>query len=300
MPSVTRILGTGLSWLFAAAALAQPAILPSRGTRPEQPVLDSAQLERRMAGVGFLLEKSSAARQIEASGDAGARERRARALERYRQAQAAFKAEDLAGTARLLSEASALIIEGARLAAPAQVTGEKERSEFEARLASVKALLAADLRIVAEKHAAPEAEAGRTVENMIAEATQLAAAGKLADGRALLDRAYLVAKAAVSSMRSGDTLTRSVHFANKQEEYEYEIERNNTHRTLVESLLADKRGAQAAEGAVQASVQTAVRLRGEAERGAAAGDYPAAIEQLEQSTRELLHAIRGLGIFVPG
>lgn len=299
MLSVTRILGAGLSWLFAAAALAQPAILPNRGTRPEQPVLDRVQLERRMAGVGFLLEKSSAARQIEASGDPGAQERRAQALERHRQAQEAFKAGDLAGTARLLSEASVLIMEGARLAAPAQVTGEKQRSEFEARLASVKALLAADRRVIAEKHAAPDVvEASRTVENMIAEATQLAAAGKLPEGRALLDRAYLAARAALSSMRSGDTLTRSVHFASKQEEYEYEIERNNTHRTLIESLLADKRGAQA--GAVQASVETAARLRGEAERRSATGDYAAAIEQLEESTRELLRAIRGLGIFVPG
>lgn len=284
-----------------SAVLAQPALAPSRGAHPDQPVPDKKQLEQRLASVGFLLEKSSAARQIEASGDAGALERRARARESYQRAQQAFQAEDLAKASRLLAEASALMMEGARIAAPAQVTGEKQRADFEARLASVKALLAADQRIIAEKHAAPEAaETSRIIGNMIAEATGLAAAGKLPEGRALLDRAYLVARAALSSMRRGDTLTRSVHFANKQEEYRYEIARNDTHRTLIHSLLADQRGAQAAGGAARESVETAARRRNEAERGAAAGDYAAAIEQLEQSTRELLRAIRGLGIFVPG
>jgi len=283
------------------AAFAQSAVVPSRGAHPDQPVLDKAQLERRFASVGFLLEKSSAARQIEASGDAGALERRARARESYRQAQETFKAEDLAGTARLLAEASALMMEAARLANPAQVNGEKQRTDFAARLASVKALLAADRRVIAEKHAAPKAaETSRTVEKMIAEATQLAATDKLPEGRALLDRAYLVARAALSSMRGGDTLTRSAHFANKEEEFQYEIERNNTHRTLIHSLLADKRNAQAAEATAQASVETAARLRGEAERRSAAGDFAAAVEQLDQSTRELLRAIRSLGIFVPG
>ena len=288
-------LGTG------SVVLAQPALAPSRGAHPDQPVLDQTQLERRMAAVGVLLEKSSAARQIEASGDAGALERRARARERYRQAQETFKAEDLARTARLLSEASALMMEGARLANPAQVNGDKQRIEFEARLASVKALLAADRRVIAEKHAAPEAaETGRAIENMVAEATGLAAAGKLPEGRALLDRAYQVARAALSSMRGGDTLTRSANFANKQEEYQYEIGRNNTHRTLIHSLLADQRVAQGGGGAAQEAMEAAARLRGEAESRSAAGDYPAAIEQLEKSTRELLRAIRGLGIFVPG
>ncbi len=297
--SVTRTLGAGLSWLFAAAALAQPALPPGRGTRPEQPVLDQVQLERRIAAVGFLLQKSSAARQIETSGDPGALERRARALERHRQAQEAFKAGDLAATARLLSEASVLITDGTRLVAPSQVTGERQRSEFEQRLASVKALLAADLRIVAEKRAAPQAEkASRTVEKMIAEATRLAAEGKWDEGRALLDQAYLAAKAAIASIRGGDTLTRSVHFASKEEEYQYELERNNTHRTLIQSLLAQRRDRP--DGALKELIDNAARLRGEAERAAAAGDHAAAVIRLEDSTRELLRAIRSLGIFVPG
>lgn len=296
MLKLARTSGAGLLWLCAAAALAQPALLPSRGMRPP-PALDRAQIERRMSAVGFLLEKSSAAHQIEASGDQGALERRRRAQQRYREAQAALMANDLAQAAQLLTQASRLIMEGARLAAPAQVAQERQSAQFEARLASVNALLAADLRIAAEKHASPDArQAGRTIEQMTAGATQLVAAGRLAEGRALLDQAYLAARAAVSSLRAGDTLTRSVHFASKQEEYQYELERNNTHRALVLSLVADQGGEQNAGGAVQAAAQ----LRSAAESRSAAGDYQGAIEQLEESTRQLLRAIRGLGIMVPG
>lgn len=300
-PAVAAAVLLFLGVLAGGAALAQPALAPSRGAHPEQLVLSQAQLERRMKAVGFLLEQSSAARQIEASGDAGARARRERAQESYRQAQLALQAGNPAEASQLLGAASALMLEGARLAAPAEVNGEKQRRDFDARLASVKTLLAADLRIGVEKHATPEAKAAsHAVESLLTEATQLAAAGKLAEARPLLDRAYLVAKTAVSSMRRGETLERSVHFASKREEYEYEIERNNTHRALVQSLLADERSAQRAQGAVQESLQAAARLRGEAESKSAAGEYQGAIGQLERSTRELLRAIRGLGIFVPG
>jgi len=287
--------------LGLAAAQAQSAPSPVRGTHPEHELPSKAQLERRLASVGFLLEKSSAARQIEASGEAEALALRARAQECYRQAQEAFRAEDLAAMARLLAEAGALMREGARIAAPAQVTGDKQRIDFEARLASVKALLAADRRVIEEKHAAPEAmQTIGAVESMTAEAAALAAAGRLAEGRAKLDRAYLLARTALSSIRGGDTLTRSAHFASKEEEYQYEIVRNNTHRTLVLSLLADPQAAKSAEGATQESVAVAERLRREAEARSAAGDHAAAIEPLEQSTRELLRVIRGLGIRVPG
>ena len=301
MLNVTRSLGTGLSWLFAAAALAQPAGFANRGTRPEHQAMDRAQLERRLASVGYLLEKSSAARQIEAAGDAEALARRNGARERYRQAQEAFAAGDLAATAKLLAEAGALIMEGARLAAPAQVLGDKERVDFEARRANVNALLAAERRVSAEKSAAPESgQAIAAIEGMIAEASALAAAGQLGAGRALLDRAYLAARTGLSAMRGGQTLTRSVHFASKQEEYQYELDRNDTHRKLIQSLLAEARGAEAAKGAVQDSLEGAARLRAEAERAAATGDFAAGIARAEASTGELLRAIRGLGISVPG
>lgn len=286
--------GTGdFSWSQSAGEAA-----PERISRADKP-LTKAQLEQRLNSIGFLLEKSSAARQIEASGNAAAQARRADALARYRAAQEASKADDLVAATKLLAEAGALLTEGARLANPAEVKGDKERADFDARLASVRALLAADQRVLAEKHAEPgAAEAVRSIEKRIAEAGALARAGKLAEGRELLDQAYLLTRAALSSLRRGDTLTRSVHFATKEEEYQHELGRNDSHRALLQSLLGQM--SREVEGMVGDAAVAASQLRREAERSKGAGDAAAAVELLEKSTREFLRAIRGLGISVPG
>ena len=138
------------------------------------------------------------------------------------------------------------------------------------------------------------------VERLISEAERQDAGGDLRTARATLDRAYLVAKAAISSMRSGDTLVRSLTFASAEEEYHYEIDRNDTHQMLVKVLLAEKRSSAAADAMVQGFVDKASTLRERAEGTARGGDHRAAIRLLEDSTRELVRAIRGAGIYIPG
>lgn len=293
-----------LPLLALAAALAGPVAPAARAEQaapPPRVVLDRTQLERRLASVEVLLHSSSAAHQVEASGDARALERRRLARELYQQAAQAFAAHDGAKAAALLAEASARMFEAVRLAAPEQVTAAKLRSDFDARLESVKALHEAHQRIIAEKPGTPgSAEASDAVGKLVREAERLALAGDLAPARASLDRAYLIAKAAVSSMRSGDTLVRSLDFASKEEEYRYEIDRNDTHRMLIMVLLAEKRERAGVDRMVEDFLERAALLRAEAQAAAARGDHARGVRLLEDSTRELIRAIRGAGVYIPG
>ncbi len=259
--------------------------------------IDRVRLEQRLAAVETLIERSSGARQIEEGGGAPAREKRARARDIYRQARAAYDGGQLALASQLLPRASMEMFEAVRLASPEQVTGPKASADFNARLETVNALLAAFRRVAAEKGGAPgTAETGRDIEGRIAEAQRLAQAGNLAAGRAELDRAYLLTKAAVSTLRGGDTLVRSLEFANKEEEYRYEIDRNDTHRMLIRVLLDGKPDNAQTRGFVGRAAQ----LRAQAEGVAARRDHAGAIELLEESTRELVRAIRGAGVYIPG
>jgi hypothetical protein len=140
------------------------------------------------------------------------------------------------------------------------------------------------------------AETRRDIERRIAEAQRMAKAGNMEAGRVELDRAYLVTKAAVSSLRSGDTLVRSLEFASKEEEYRYEIDRNDTHQMLVKVLLDGK----PETAQTRSFVERAAKLRAQAESAAARRDHAGAIQILEDSTRELVRAIRGAGIYIPG
>ena len=259
--------------------------------------VDRERLEQRLTAVETLLENSSAARQVEASGDASARQKREKAREIYRQARAAYQSGQYARALELLPEASAQMFDAVRSSAPGEVTGPKARSDFDARLDSVNALYAAYRRVAAEKQSvAGVAETSRDIEKLIGEAQRLAGEGKVDAGRTALDRAYLITKASVSSLRSGDTLVRSLQFATKEEEYRYELDRNDTHQMLVKVLTDGKPRTAEQESAIA----KAARLRTQADAAAAGAQHAAGVMLLEESTRELIRAIRSAGVFIPG
>ncbi|WP_298834167.1 hypothetical protein [uncultured Piscinibacter sp.] len=259
---------------------------------------DREQVERRVQSVGTLIESSSAAKQIESSGVAAARERRDNARLIHREAAAAMRANDLSGAAKLLDQAAREMMNGARLAKPEQVAGEKHKRDFEARLESARALLAAQQRITQEKSAGREAlDAARSIERQIGEAQSIAAQGRYEEARPVLDRAYLTARVSIESMRRGDTLVRSLNFATKREEFDYEIDRNDTHALLIKVLLSDRKDM---VGTMAPFTERAAALRAEAETQAKRGDHEAGIRLLEDSTRELVRAIRAGGIYIPG
>lgn len=265
---------------------------------PSVAVMDRAQLEKRLDSVKTLLEKSSAAKQIEASGDPTALAQRAKALELWGQAKLAVESGELAVAQKLLVEAPKLMFAAARLAAPEQILGEKLRSDYNNRRDSVKALLQAQRRISDEKGNVSGAEdVSRNIDAMLSEADQLASAGKFEQARVTVDKAYLVAKAAVGQMRSGDTLVRSLTFANKEEEYKYELDRNDSLAMLYKVLIEQ---AGRSNSVVEGFVKNGIGLREQAEKKAAQGDHAAGIQLLEESTSQLVRAIRGAGIYIPG
>ena len=273
---------------LCALALAAPLALAQ----------DRAQVERRVKSVATLIESSSAARQIDSSGVALAREKRDNARLIHREAAAALQAGDTAAASRLLEKATEEMMGGVRLAKPEQVVGEKERRDFDARLDSTRALLAAQQRITAEKGNQAEArEATQRIEQSIAQAEKLAAAGQVSQARPVLDRAYLTARVSIEQMRRGDTLVRSLTFASKREEYAYEIDRNDTHRMMVDLVLGERRDV---GPMVKPLLERAVLLRRDAEAQAQRGEHEAAIRSLEDSTRELVRVIRAGGIYIPG
>jgi tetratricopeptide (TPR) repeat protein len=289
---------------FPLAALAAGPQTPGDAPPPVSAARLEArdQLERRFDSVSTLIETSSAAKQIEASTAPAAQAKRQQARELKQQAEQVYRAGNQAEASRLLDQASKVMMEGVRLAAPEQVTQEKKQRDFNSRMESVKALLAAQKRISIEKNeGAKGKEISNKIESQMQEANALAAAKQLDQGRALLDQAYDNAKKAIESMRDGATLVRSLDFATKEEEYRYEIDRNDSHQMLVKVLLDEKRASNPSlDGVVQKYVEQAGSLRKSAEGAAAKGDHVTGIRLLEDSTKELVRAIRGAGVYIPG
>jgi hypothetical protein len=292
------------TWLAALGPLYFPAQAQtqapaeSAATRLQGGKVDRESLISNMESVGKLLESSSAARQIESSKTAIALEQQVKARDIYAKAKAALAADDLPRASQLLSEARNTFFGAVRLAAPEEVSASKLESDYKARLESVNALLAAYKRVATEKSGAAKGvpETVAQIDVGVAAAAKLAQASKFKEGRVELDRVYLIAKAGISSLRSGDTLVRSLNFATKEEEYVYEVDRNNTHQMLIEVLASEKRS----DSMVQKFIAAAKVLRTEADTAGQRKDFVNGIRLLEESTAELVRAIRGAGIYIPG
>lgn len=304
-----RILNGGVAAMVAALTLgvsahaADPAGKEeSAATRNARQPEDVQQLERRLNSVATLIESSTAAQQIEASANPQALALRDKARELRRQASEAYNNGNLPAASRLLDEAAKVLFEGVRIASPEQAQLAKKQRDFDARMESVKALLAAQRRISQEKQLGAKGDqATAGLEAQMREAAALAAAGKLDQGKVLLDQVYVGTRTAIEKMRDGDTLVRSLHFINKEEEYHYEIDRNDTHRMLIKVLLEEKRASNPnLESMVQKYLEQSAVLRTSAEAQARSKDFEAAIKTLEDSTRELVRAIRGAGVYIPG
>jgi len=260
----------------------------------------AADLSGSLVTVDKLIHHSSAATQVLASGNEAAKAKHKEAETLYQRAVAAAGAGRTDAANDLLTQTKQTMIEAVQLAGRESVVNEKKRADFTKRLESVEALLAAYDRVRAEKEQKGAHDlTGSQVRDNVERAQEHLTAGRVEEARTVLDEAYLVVKLGIERLRAGDTLVRSLHFASKEEEYRYELDRNDTHRMLVELLLKEKLHTSETGQIVLPLLDRATELRQQAEAAAAASRYESAVTMLEQSTAELVHAIRAAGIYIP-
>lgn len=261
---------------------------------------DKEQVQRRLSTVDTLVEKSSGAQKVVASGVADAISMREQARAKRNQARELLNSGDLKGASDRMTEATGLMFEAIRKADGGATHANKNEQDFERRLKSVDVLTDALDRIRKEKNAGKEAEkTSAVVHQLTSEARKLAGMGEIDKGRKELDKAYVTAKAGIEHLRRGDTLVRSLNFASKEEEYHYEVDRNDTHQMLI-GMLLNKDGGTPTDPMIKKFITQAAELRRQADQQGAAGKFAEAIKTLEEATMELIKAIRGSGIYIPG
>ncbi len=293
--------------LFAVLAfLSVSAPVPKAFAEEEPkspPVLKptKAGVSSRLDNVKRLLEVSSGADRVKASGNAEAIAKREEAISAAASAEASFKSKDYKESNEFLTQATTLMFEAVRMVGTGDVGKEKSLEDYNRRAASVDILMEALERISTEKKSGMEVETQKeAIEAKVALSKSLLAEEKIDDARRELDEAYEMVKVSIEALRGGDTLIRSLDFATKEEEYHYEIDRNDTHRMLIDVLLEEKRKTESIDNMVSKFVAQSESLRKEAEAQAAKGDYEAAIATLDRSTKELVRAIRSAGVYIPG
>ena len=266
-------------------------------------VAHASQTGSRLQSVEKLLESSSAAQQIKSSDNQVAKDKHQQAIELFDRAKLADSEGDEQQAADLLKQATKAMFEATRMIKKDDSFIAKDIRDFDERKASVEALCTAYENIAKEKgiDKATENELHEFVFKRIDQAEVLKKEERLKEGRKMLDEAYVAAKVAIEQIRGGETLVRSLNFASSEEEYHYEVDRNDTHRMLVDVLLKEKMKTNwGIEAMVTKFMESADELRARANEQAADGQYETAVSTLEQSTKEIVRAIRSAGIYIPG
>lgn len=279
-----------------------PAVYAAEKKKPPTAEVSTETVESRIANLNRLVNTSSGARRIKASHNSTAMAKRDEAQELLEKASKNFRDGDLTAADRVLGRVTSTMFEAIRLVGAGGSTMKKHSEDFDALSESVTVLLAALKRIAKEKNVL--SSVAPKIDEYYAEAERaraMRASGKVDEGRKILDKAYVSTKVAIEGLRGGDTLVRSLSFATKEDEYNYEVSRNETHKMLVKVLLEEKMKTTPSVGKmVNKFLDKAKALRAEAEAQAKAGNHEKAVSTMEQSTKEMVRAIRSAGVYIPG
>ncbi len=255
----------------------------------------------RLVYVERLLTESSAAKKVDASGKPEAIAMKAEAQAHFDKARTLSDGGENEAAEAELREAIRLITSAARAANGDDKVSQKQTDDYGSRKGSVAALAKAHERIATEKGMD---DMNRALQEQVAAdlvaSDELLAQGKGDEARAMLDRSYESVKASLEGLRGGDTLVRELNFETAEDEYHYELDRNDTHRMLVEVLLAEKMQASPMRKTADGFITRAGELRQQAEEAAGKKKFEDAIRLLEDSTKEFIRAIRSAGVYIPG
>jgi hypothetical protein len=231
-----------------------------------------------------LLRESSAAKRVIDSDNAPAKAKHAQALALLQDAKAAADRGEQKKADELLGEATRMMFEATRMIEKDKSFAIKDQRDFDTRLDSILALCKAYDNIREEKGlgSAKDSDLYPFVHRRLDQAQALKKKNELKAGRKVLDEAYVAAKVAIEHLRGGETLVRELKFDTPEDEYDYEVDRNDTHRMLVNVLLHEKmKSSENVESTVNEFMFKADELRNSADALAKDGDYKAAISRLE-------------------
>lgn len=167
-----------------------------------------------------------------------------------------------------------------------------------------------------DEHASQIESYRRTLQDMMNTPQTAAAArqlivridGMVADGRKLFDNGqhveankrmaatYKLAVEEISRLRNGQEVVMRLQFASPREEFDYEQKRYYSNEILIGMMIREDRASGEAGSQVDTYLQGANAIKAEAVGRAKAGDYAAAVKEMEKANLQLNRALQMMGV----
>ena len=294
----SRLFLTPAALVLASAQLAYA----QGGAQPAEPRPVSAQqVEQKAAMLHRVLNESPVAARVANSQNEQARRHFANARDLTQHARSLAAEGQLRAADGLLNEAIFEVSKAQQLVPDPGTQQAAERARY-AQLEDSVAALRRTAQIALPN--APEAKRAdseknlRDAEALVDQAVALAKSDKYIEANRQLDKALMLLLKDASQRLAGHTIVYDHRFANRREEFDFELNRHRDFERLVPLALLEFRPSPEARALVDRHVAQARELR---ERGEAqfARDPLAAIRDITDGTEALRRALQAAGLALP-
>jgi hypothetical protein len=285
----------------AQLAYAQGAAEPRAAASEPVRQVSAQQVEQKILMLDRVLNQSPVAARIANSQNEEARKRFANARELTQHAKSLLADGQLRGADGLLNEAIFEVSKAQQLVpdpGTQQATERARYAQLEDSVAALRRTAEIALPNAAAARKGDSEQALRAADALVEQAVALAKSDKYIEANRQLDRALMLLLKDASQRLSGHTIVYDYKFANRREEFEFELNRHRDFERLVPLALLEFRPSPEARALVDRHVAHARELR---ERGEAqlSRDPIAALKDLAEATDSLRRALQAAGLAVP-
>jgi len=244
---------------------------------------------------------SASAEKLANSDNAAVQELFGRARERGEQALASYNKGDMGIAEERLNEAFRAYTEALDSSRAKPGGGAEIRKQNASLRDEIRSYLQAfDEALLAKGPAAAALLNRGQVNDLLAEADRLEAAGDPASAQNRLKEVYNLAVSALTRVRENETVVYTLDFRTPADEYRYEQNRYQSYAMLVAQMRESSELGEQALKLAQRYQDEGENLLKQAEAEAASGQYPQAIQTMEEANKRLVRSLQMLGLSIPG
>ena len=248
-----------------------------------------------------LLSKSSIVKTVRSSNLPEATDSLNQAFSFHKKALENLSAGNLSAAAKDRDEVMRLLMLAGRLAnQESGYSNKKPLADYEKKLKSVNALLAAHKRITDDNSdTVKESKLQESVMPLIKQSEKRAKEQQFKDALASLNRAYIVIAESIKSQRDGQSLVRSLDFATYEEAFDYEISKYE-HYVMLVNMLIEERKTIKRDARSKPFFDESKSYYDQGMELASKGKHEQAIAFIEKASKSLVNLIRDSGVYIPG
>lgn len=259
------------------------------------PVLLNSKLEL----LDRLVNQSASTKRIEQSDNAQAKELLQNARTSYQNARWLMEENSLDKSGLAIDEGLRSISKASQFVVDIRKQEKRYKREYAPLRARVVGFLESFEAAVVER----EDNGAALLDRVKVKALMAQAQSNYEDGRykmagEQLDRAASSVELGLSQARDKETVVHELVFNSLQDEYAYEVQRNDSYQMLIKLMINEDSVAVSAHSYFQKKVDQNSRLRVQAQALAKNGDFNDALNVIEGATEQLVNALRmgGAGI----